>query len=519
MGKVRRRADSGWKFTEASIIVLLFLFIFATYLSLLSRYYVFDSILDAANVENHNDMFDSRHIIQHLIMRLFYLGWVSLGYTQGAIVPIEVLNALFAALGVAVFLMLVKKIVGDDRVAILSSLLLAFSWGYFRYSGECETMIMPCLPLVGALYLILPHGKRRPNYLLAGVLYAIEVLLYQLHLVFAPAFLFAILAGNGPIRERIKGAATFLICATFLITAVYLGIGLLVLSVPTNGLIVWFLGPSQHSVWTGYNSLSAGRALTALHTVVLGYWPYPKLAQVFWALFVPLLAYSAVYRMRIWKAYGRLTIVCIFFIVSFMPFQLYYNPENNQQVVPLLMPFWLLAAMVYKDMRQRGHMVFRALPYAILILLFSINFFGTVYPFHLAENNRHTAKSAFLKDFTKQGDLIIVNGFGDSALDRMYIPYFAKRDMTSIWDLFCCVEGSKGSLQTLKGMIDAHMQNGGRVYIFGDVFDPTVKFERLVNFVSPINGYEVNASLSLDYTFEYRTTFDDEKLYEIVRRG
>ena len=71
----------------------------------------------------------SRHIAYTSLTYLFFKIWVFFGWKQGAIVPLQLMSALFGAGGVLVFYNILKGLFSSKKFCFIGSLFFAFSYG------------------------------------------------------------------------------------------------------------------------------------------------------------------------------------------------------------------------------------------------------------------------------------------------------------------------------------------------------------------------------------------------------
>ena len=130
--------------------------------------------------------FHPNHLLYNAVNRVFYTGWKALGYGADAELPAKVLNVL-AALAI---LALVDDVARRARMSFglrLTLLLtIAFSFGFWWYSVEVEAYVVPLVFAFLALrQLIIVDGDfaRWRGHVLLGIYTALTVLLHQQHLI------------------------------------------------------------------------------------------------------------------------------------------------------------------------------------------------------------------------------------------------------------------------------------------------------------------------------------------------
>src|SRR3954468_13338832 len=104
----------------------LFLLTFVTYLTTLTQVHTFDALSYVTSVERKpwTEVFHPHHLAYGPLGVLALHAGRALGYTGGAALPMQVVNALAGALGVALFYTTVRRVTRRDDLALTSALLL-----------------------------------------------------------------------------------------------------------------------------------------------------------------------------------------------------------------------------------------------------------------------------------------------------------------------------------------------------------------------------------------------------------
>ncbi|PKQ28288.1 MAG: hypothetical protein CVT63_03580 [Candidatus Anoxymicrobium japonicum] len=132
------------------------------------------------------EQFHPNHLIYNAVNHLFYRGWQLLGYGDTAELPVKVLNIS----GGLIVLLLIYSLgvrAGLPRgLRYFAMLATAFSYGFWWYSVECETYILPIIFIllsVHRLLLIQQDFAPPRRHVLLGVFNALAILLHQQHLL------------------------------------------------------------------------------------------------------------------------------------------------------------------------------------------------------------------------------------------------------------------------------------------------------------------------------------------------
>ncbi|MBI3978217.1 MAG: DUF2723 domain-containing protein, partial [Chloroflexi bacterium] len=135
-----------------------FLGVLAIYLYTLSYQYSPDTmafaVLSTGGAATAPTFFQAEHLLYPYVGRLWYGVWLFFGYRYGALVPLQILSAVFGALGVAAFFLTCRVVLAGARrssfVSVAAALLLASSNGYWYHSTEGEDQIASTALLIVA---------------------------------------------------------------------------------------------------------------------------------------------------------------------------------------------------------------------------------------------------------------------------------------------------------------------------------------------------------------------------------
>src|SRR5262245_53298654 len=149
-----------WINLQASAPVVLFLLTLAIYLATLTSVHTFDALSYVTSVERKpwTEVFHPHHLAYGpLGVAALHLGQI-LGYTGGAALPMQVLNAFAGSLGVALFWRLVRRVTGRGDVALAATLLLGGAYAYWYYAVEIEVYTVAAVFLIVCLDLLAQPG-------------------------------------------------------------------------------------------------------------------------------------------------------------------------------------------------------------------------------------------------------------------------------------------------------------------------------------------------------------------------
>lgn len=214
----RRKLDTGLSPGMPALVrfapVLLTLATFALFLLTATGFHTYDSISYIRDMgKPPASMLLPHHLLYEPTMFGMYNLWRLLGWTGQADLPGEMLSSLAGASGVGLFFSLASRLCRSNFVALLATLYLALSYGYWFYSVEVDIYVPPLFFLLLAAWLVL-HALQEPSIpthllLLAGFAHAGAVLLHQAALFIVPAFALGIFLSGGSTARRIRRVASY----------------------------------------------------------------------------------------------------------------------------------------------------------------------------------------------------------------------------------------------------------------------------------------------------------------------
>src|SRR5438093_2709015 len=172
-----------WVDCQAGTPVVLCLLALAIYLTTLTQVHTFDALSYVTSVERKpwTEVFHPHHLAYGPLGVLALHAGRALGYTGGAALPMQVVNALAGALGVALFYALVRRVTQRSDLALTGALLLGGGYAYWYYAVEIEVYTVATLFLIVCLDILTRPGwwHSRRSLLLLGLAQAGTVLFHQ----------------------------------------------------------------------------------------------------------------------------------------------------------------------------------------------------------------------------------------------------------------------------------------------------------------------------------------------------
>lgn len=536
--------------TKKRLPFYLFLLVLALYFSFLSKFYYFDGILYAIWTELgiKYTMFHPHHILYcplgFVILKLFRLfGYFKEG-GYGVHLIFQSINALFGALGVVLFFVLMKRIIKDIGLTVLVSLLFAFSYGYWNFSIHIHGIMPSCFFLIATLFLLQksksPYSKR--NYLLIGLAHGMAILFHVSAILFLPAALISMILRIKERSVRLKAILLYSLSLFLIVGVAYSAVVLFVWHFSSWGEIYqWFFrkftasyAPFGYKIdYWSFNWSNIPLSFSILRNTILGNYfvankdrmlpfTYYSLLSLTWmarTVYLFILFYFILSFKKLWRRHANTIAFSLIWIFAYAVFFTRFFPGVIKSWTSTLIPISILTGIIFLDLSKRGFKKVsvrgNTIALATVTLLFVTNFFGTILPQSDERNNIDLQKAVFLRENTNLGDLIILAGGGKGYnIGRVYIPYFSAR---SKLPLNQAIDGRLNDpFFNVAYRIYMERERGHKVFALSEVLENSEAIKTIAK-NHRLRPSDIITFFS-NYKIEYVTSYDEEfKLYEIVQ--
>jgi hypothetical protein len=422
--------------------VMVFFLTLLVYLTTLTQVHTFDALSYVMSVEHKpwTEVFHPHHLAYGPLGVLAMHIGRAFGYNGGAALPMQVVNALAGAFGVALFFTIVRRVTRRTDLALLATLLLGGAYAYWYYAVEIEVYTVATLFLIVCLDLLTrPVWWRSRRLLFAlGLAQAGAVLFHQTNvLLCVPIALMLIahlidearrtkdkgLRSAGDIRQVVgrrwwlDGGRWSIYAVTLALTVAlpYLFVGLVISGfrswaafdawLTEYARTGWWGGPIDAQKWDG---LATGLANTLAQPA----------GMLLWLLLSGLLI---VHLRRLARAPGALLIALAAWLLTYGAFFLWWEPDNIEFWIASLPPALMLLALALRGERQWGPGVWIGLAVAVTTL--GLNYTAITRRGDPATDlQRLIARE--LGERSRPADLLLV----PDGLLELYLPYYEQHD-------------------------------------------------------------------------------------------
>ncbi len=431
------------------------------YLSKIPINYTYDGMVFAARVEKDHirlwDLFHPHHILYTFLGRMVFFWGKAHGATWDGLVTLQFLDIVTGLFGVVIAFHLLVRETDNRPIAVLTAFGLAFSYSYWYFSTSPGVRIFASVTPLFAWYVLTYLKDHRPWFGLAvGSAHALAVLGHQTNLYLGPAFLAGIwCVRNKNFSERFKASLYYLFALGFWVLAVYGFVGRFACNRTTyDKWIAWILAYSHIPGWPRGNFGPSGFAMAKFGTlkaflesanpsqtiaVSLTFDVTQTLLQ--YGL-IALLAFLIMRLDLFWKYHRQALCFSVLWLLPFVPFFIWWDPDNIEFWVTTTPPCWILMGTVVAELSNRWEnpvlsianrgMIF-ALWGGLMGLLFLYNFSGLLFPHPVSSEHDRRPMMSALDWKVHVDDLLILDGINTLPF---YLDRFQKREYLGLYPFF-----------------------------------------------------------------------------------
>lgn len=395
----------------------------------------------------------------------------------------QVCGAVFAAVGVGVFVSALRRLAIGRFASIAAGLALAFSYTYWTHATDLTTYALSTLCLVWVFHILCAARARSkaPNAWSIGSMVALATLIHQSNVVFLPAAMIGVAGVSGARARNVLKVAAVSLGMIFLAYGVLGSAATGSLSPQT--VAKWAAGGS-HGYAPEFEPVNLIRGVYGFANAViylddagtlikgsaagvsgtqLSAWVIGRLAAkaVLLALVVavPLAAYAR--RRRLGPDQRWMATLCVAWIVPYALVALLFFTTDHDRWIMLMPAVAALAATANPRPSFRGKLA----GVAIVAVLLILNLTSAVYPAHTGASNRYYQEALRLEPRMAPTDMIIFWGhehIGTAGYLRLLRPVDAIHVVDLVRDC-----GKTDGLSELTRRVNAALAAKRRVLVVG----------------------------------------------------
>lgn len=460
------------------LALLVFVLFLALYLATLSNNYSSDAMafvtMATEGPAGSSIFVQAEHLFYPAVPWLWYKTWGLLGYSDGALRPLQALNSVAGATGVTLFSLSLSLMLRDKParplLSVLGALTLGASYSYWFHSTEAEDQIISISFVIASL-LVVVMSKSRPN-LRGGAALVVTASLAALFHATAVLTLPALLVGLQGWRRRIG----FLVGVGLILLVSYLAVGAAALGFRSAAdFWQWASSAPAKGVWGRVRPDNLAEAARTLGTSVLYSGNFPNLVGTPQdSPISPLVTVATIvgaitvvgYGVYRWRRTGWCFPVALAWLAAVTAFNLYWAPADIQFWIAAVAAIIMLSTMAWADLvesRRAWRSPLLGLAATAVAVVFAGNLFGAMSPRNDLSKNEGYATAVCLRDKTGASDLIVTPGWDWAS---SYLPYFAQREVVSLVDAYLMeARGSRERLDALLQKRQSEVRDRGGKFL------------------------------------------------------
>jgi len=432
--------------------IVLFVGFFSLYLLTISNNLSasHDSIAYINGIDAHQYLFHPHHLLYAPVSILWLDLLRAIGFTSDSNVLVASLNSLFGALSLVVIFYSLRTYSTNNWKAFSTTAIIGLSFGFWFYSDCVEVYIIPLFLLLCTLPYLLSDAISKRDLLIVGLLHGLATLFHQTYCIVGISVLAKILIEqpHKKVTAAIGHFAIYFFTALVVVAAGYIpAIIFSVHATSVNEALYWMTlyahtmgaadSPGISSLFRSgvgfFHSIIGGHFLFAIPVVknillnvfaghVLSDEIYLvkdltiELALILILSFAVLLGIiitaiigSIKYWRNIYHSQKKQVIPIVVWLATFSLFFAIWDPTNLEFWIPQSVLCWIILDRLLFEKEKRQKIAFSKVRIAIPLLLFAINFAGSIYWLRTRSHDYFYAQTASLSQLTTSSDLIITD--------------------------------------------------------------------------------------------------------------
>ncbi|MFH0948830.1 MAG: hypothetical protein V1833_07600 [Elusimicrobiota bacterium] len=503
------------------------------YLSFPCKMFYFDGLMFASIVEAKEPNWQrqlawANHIAFNYCGHAYWKFLNYIGLEKDGYSALQIMNSLFSSLTVGLLFLFIKKVTEKGYIALIFSLLLAFSYSFWWRACDAYTVPPKNFWLLVSIMLVWSYTRQRSKLklIIFSITTGIAILFHQSNIFFIPMVICGIIFAG---KKFFKNILMFLLVLSIVVGVPYI----LVLTYQEKTLIDartgeftvnentikasynWMLGnagtynPEPGGKYTNpfasplkLEELSFSKSVKKnmvdsnlknlyldFDAMIRAMWyseGYGQPGKQFWnniskIIFIVMGIFLFI-KVKLWKdqKYKALVLLTLVWWLTYMVFCSWFVPgESAMWCHHWLLWLVLIAGSLCKFVEDKSvSLLLRKTTLGLflcsVVIIPPINFFDAIYPISLAENNDNYLRALWIKKHVKKGGVIVIAGMGWSNIQKVYIPSFANIGRISFDLIFIHYPKAQG-LQVLKNQIEAMSNQGMNIYAFDEIFSKGIE--------------------------------------------
>lgn len=225
-------------------------------------------------------LYHPNHILFNSFNYVVYQFWLFFGYQGDAGLPMQINNIIASLVVLFIVYLIAKRLEISVHLSLLCLGALSVSYGFWWYSVESETYILPLFFILLSAHrlmlLVDSHFEAR-HFFLLGLLTAMATLFHQQHvllILLVPLAIFLIwrrIRSSISIGRLLRGMTVFFGVAGAIIATVYFAVAIFICHhCELAEIIKWSMGLAKDGLWTPWSSSSPIKSIVGFLRTVWG---------------------------------------------------------------------------------------------------------------------------------------------------------------------------------------------------------------------------------------------------------
>ena len=543
-----RRSAVGSKTTQADraldltllLPLLLFVSFFILYGATRTRFNTFDAVSYANQVErlyprSHNPswLFHPHHLLFNISGYALHKLLQSFGWRGNVLETFEAINAAFAAFGIAVFFIFLRRKTSSIAIPIAASLMLGVTYGYWVAATDGRVNMISAVMLLASFSLLSPPVRH--SYFTAGIVAALGILYHESAMLFVPvgallSFLAAEEDSKPDTKERICNAAKFVVTCLAVVISAYLVVGIAALGLHSpHAFRHWATQYAELGWWWDFHivrNLSLDNQ-ALLHAIVVhshGSAVPSSLRWMYRASEIGCIVAGIsllISTFLLWWKDRALAAGCWLWMLIYAAFFTVWSPGYFIFWIPVVVA---AATLTFTGLGKAASTPALRSFIGLMIVAWCLcvgiqNATEGIVP-HLKSSGSPFQRVALdIKQHTRPGDIVILTGEGDLAECEVNIPYFGDREAVSLHTMLARHrDDSRETKAAVQAQIDAAIRAGHRVYVLAEAHDP-IGASALLIARHPEANVEFIRDLYAPWTSQISWRSDHGPIWELKERS
>ncbi|MEJ7735809.1 MAG: hypothetical protein WKF97_00165 [Chitinophagaceae bacterium] len=379
--------------------------------------------------------------------------------------------------------------------AFCATSVIAFSFGMWFYSTNVEVYMPPLFFLLCGLYITTKEFLTKRDVVLLAIVHSLAILFHQSNVLFTPIVLWKLWQSRKAVNLG-RSILQYALIGILLVAGSYVIAGWWIEGHnDLQSFNTWIRGYTTNTrYWFPFNASTAVKAVIGFgHAIIGGHFifkvgllsdylnklffyhslsdePYVVrnlsdagstalllLTIILFFLLMVLLIRVIVHFRGLLARHRTVLIPLLLFFLIYSLFFFFWMPEILEFWIPQTAVFWMLLLGLTKSIQRVSFLKRRYTVFlAIAVLLFIINFFGSIYWLKDLKNDIVYAKIKKIKAVATEKDVILLR---DGWLVKDFLEYFTKSIVREI-------PTDQKRLALLNGEVNNCLRNGGQLYLF-----------------------------------------------------